>query len=449
MKRVLSFVLAIAMIFSFAACSNKNAEPLCQHEWESTVEGDTVTFSCKLCNESISKTVKLPEKIVEKEVPVEKEVVKTVVKEVVKEVEVPTYSSDAEKMNAQNYQLLQYYYDRYQKLDALKNYVMENYYTDVKEEDLLEGAYKGLVESLDDQFSVYNSAENSEEYEEALTQSYSGIGIMIRQEDDLCGYIDSVTPNSPAQRAGLKTGDKIVAVDGTSYIGTGIDPIALAIKGEVGTNVRVDVDRNGEILTFIITRQKVGMPTVSYEVLEGGEGYVQLTGFDSVTVEEMKAALKDLEEQGVKKFVLDLRDNGGGQVEVALDVADLLMNAGVMVYTEDRNGNREYYKTNAGRTSMKYVVLCNGGTASAAEMLCAGIQDNNEGKIVGTTTYGKGIVQIFAYINDGSSVSLTQMQYFSPKGHVIHKVGITPDYEVGISLDGVDHQLEKALEVLK
>ena len=457
MKKVLSILLAIALLFSMAACGKEE----CAHEFESSLSGETVTFSCKKCGQSYSVQVDIPEKIVEveKEVPVEveKEVIKTVVKEVEKKVEVPTYLSPEEKMMADDYALLNYYIDNYAKLDLLKGYVEDNYYIDVNSDELMEGAYEGLVDALGDPYSHYTRASKAEEFGDALSQSYSGIGVVITRGDDNNVYIDSITVNGPAEAAGLKAGDMIAAVDGKSFLGADIDEVATAIRGEVGTTVKVTVLRNSQTIDFNVTRKKVGMPTVDYTVLSGGEGYISISGFDSITCDEMKIALASLENQGVKKFVLDLRDNGGGEVDAALNVADLLMGAETMVYTKDREGNIQNYNTNAGRTSMKYVVLCNENTASAAEMLCAGIQDNGEAKIIGTKTFGKGIVQVLAYITDGSSIDLTMMQYFSPKGNVIHKVGITPDYVVELTDDCFDSegylvndlQLTKALEVLK
>jgi len=462
MKKIIAIVLSIVMIFSICACGAKEAA--CNHEYTANVETkdgvSTVVLTCKNCGEIASANVNLPE--IKVEVPVEvekevvKEVVKTVTKEVIKEVEVPVYSSLEEQMEAEDYDMLTYYITNYSKLNAIKEYILENYYIEVDDETLMQGVYDGLFDSLNDPYSEYVPASEAEEYYDTISNSYSGIGVSIVLDENGNGKIDAITIDSPAEKSGLKVGDVFVSVDGVSCEGLGLG-VADYIRGEVGTTADIVVDRNGEQKEFAVTRQRIGITTVSHEVLETGEGYIYISGFDSVTNSELKAALSDLSSKGVKKFVLDLRDNGGGDVEVAQDVANQLMGAGTLCYLEDKNGNKEYYKTDAGRTSMKYVVLVNEYTASASEILTAGIQDNGEAKIVGTKTFGKGVIQQLAYVNDGSSIKLTTFQYFSPKGKAINKVGITPDYIINLTDDCFDKdgylvkdiQLEKALEILR
>ena len=192
------------------------------------------------------------------------------------------------------------------------------------------------------------------------------------------------------------------------------------------------------------------MQSVRSEVLEGNIGYIRISSFEEKTAEDFKQHLRDLELKGVKGLVLDLRDNGGGLVEVSVEIADMLLGEGVVTYTEDREGNKNYYKSNTGATNLPYVVLVNGGTASASEIITAAIQDNEGGKIIGTTTYGKGIIQSIEKLSNGDAVKLTIMQYFSPKGNIIHKVGIKPDVEVeALAEDTTDKQLEKAIELLQ
>ena len=192
------------------------------------------------------------------------------------------------------------------------------------------------------------------------------------------------------------------------------------------------------------------MQTVRSEILDGGIGYIRISSFEEKTADDFKEHLRDLELKGVKGFVLDLRDNGGGLVEVSVEVADALLEEGVVTYTEDRKGNKEYYKSEPGKTNLNYVVLVNGGTASASEIITGAIKDQKSGIIVGATTYGKGIIQSIEQLSNGDAVKLTIMQYFSPNGNVIHKVGVKPDIEVEELIDDeLDQQLEKAIELLK
>jgi carboxyl-terminal processing protease len=209
--------------------------------------------------------------------------------------------------------------------------------------------------------------------------------------------------------------------------------------------------RGGEKAKVTIVRATINAETVDYQMLEDGIGYILIDSFESKTAEEFKYALDALTAEGAKSLVIDLRNNGGGLVASASNIADQLMNKATVVYTEDHNKKREYITTENGRTALPYVVLVNQYTASASEILCAGIQDNHEGIIVGTQTYGKGIIQAFWHIGtDGSAIKMTYQQYYSPSGNKIHGVGITPDYVVElVENDPTDHQLNKAIEVLK
>ena len=456
MKKILCSILTIAMLLSFCSCGQ--TKTACNHDFEATISGKTVTLKCKLCSETASADVELPQETVEveKEVEkiVEKEVIKTVFKE--KKVEVPVYLSEEEKMEAEDYEMLSYYKDNYAKIDNIRTLIENYYYKDVDENSLMEAAYSGMVNSLGDEFSVYTPAQNSEEYINTMSKSYSGIGVSITPDDDNNAVILELIHNSPAEGSGLQVNDVICEVDGVSVLGQGIDIAANAIRGEIGTYVNIKVLRNGEYFSYNIMRRQIATSTVEYGVFLNGIGYIAITGFNSSTPYEMSIALTDLEYFGCTKCVIDLRDNGGGMVDSALYVADMLMDEGVMTYIEDKNGDRQYYRTYEGRTSMEYTVLCNGNSASASEMLLAGVQDNKEGIVIGTKTYGKGIVQVLRTLPDGSSLNLTQYQYYSPNGNAIHGNGITPDYVVDVTEDCFnengeqieDPQLMKAFELL-
>lgn len=461
MKKILALILSVVMIFSFAGCGEPQ-QTACVHEYVSIVETEgevsKVILTCKKCGEKAEAEVALPEKTITVEVPVEKEVIKEVVKEkeVIKEVEVPVYASLEEQLAAEDYDMLAYYVSTYSKLDSIKDYVLQNYYFDVTDEQLMEGVYDGLFTALNDPYSEYVPASESSSYYDAISNSYSGIGVTMFVNDDGDAEIQDVTKDSPAEAAGIQIGDVIYAVDGKNVRGIGLD-VSTYVRGEIGTTVTVTVNRGGTTKTFTMTRKHLGISTVDYMVLDSGEGYIAVTNFNETTSEELAAAIRDFELKGIKKFVLDLRDNGGGEIGAAMESADQLMNAGVLYSTKNKAGDTQTYKTTAGRTSMQYVVLINSNTASAAELVAAAIKENGEGKLVGETTYGKGVIQLYAYVNDGSAIKLTEYEYFTPKGNKIHKIGVKPDYEVKLTndcfdKDGLlvnDKQLTKALELLK
>ena len=341
----------------------------------------------------------------------------------------------------------------YGKLDKMKHAVEDTYYIQVDSGKLMEGAYAGLMEGLEDPYSQYISAKEYENYMASMLGSYSGVGMSFYNNDDSVLEVIQVYRNSPAEEAGMKPGDIILEVDGKAFTGPESTEAATAIRGREGTSVTIKYRRDGKEDTVTMVRAQITVETVSYEMLEGEDniGYIQIDSFESGTGADFKAALADLTQLGAKGLVIDLRNNGGGLVDQAIKVADEIMTQGTVVYTEDHDGKRSYYNTNTGRTALPYVLLVNEYTASASEILAAGVQDNKEGKIVGTKTFGKGIIQsIYPIFDDGSAIKLTTMQYFSPSGNTIHKVGITPDYVVELKADDdTDYQLQKALEVLK
>lgn len=347
----------------------------------------------------------------------------------------------------ENYKQLK---DKYGKLAELEQYIKEKYYVPVDENDLMEGVYKGLFWGIGDPYSSYLTKEEYDEIMISTTGEYQGIGVTIAPDDR--GMINVVSPidGSPAEKAGIKSGDKIISVGDQVYDGNSIDQAAAAMRGKPGTKVDLIIIRGQQELKFTITRANIIMHTVRSEILEGDIGYIRISSFEEKTANDFKAHLRNLELKGVKGFVLDLRDNGGGLVEVSIEVADALLEEGIVTYTEDRKGKKEYYKSNPGKTNLPYVVLVNGGTASASEIVTGAIKDHKGGVVVGTTTYGKGIIQSIEQLPNGDAIKLTIMQYFSPDGNIIHKVGIKPDIEVeDLAGDDIDQQLAKALELLQ
>lgn len=344
----------------------------------------------------------------------------------------------------------EYFVQKYSKMEELFQYIKANYYTDVDDEQLLQGAYAGLFAGTGDQYSQYISPEEYAEYFKAVTGTFFGIGMTFQAQEDGSMLVISTVQYSPAEKAGIKAGDLIVKVDGQSTEGLTSTQVRDMVRGEKGTSVTVTLSRNGEEYSATMVRQEMPEMTVYSSMVDNSNiGYIEITQFGDNTGEEFKTMLQQIQEEGAKALVLDLRYNGGGIVDSAIKVADELMDAGTVVYALDSQGNRKNYTTNRGRVDMPFVILVNEYTASASEILAAGVQDNNEGKIVGTQTYGKGIIQETMGWGDGSAVTLTMWQYYSPSGKTIHQVGITPDYEVALPNDATeDLQLLKAIEVL-
>lgn len=348
------------------------------------------------------------------------------------------------------YEKYKFMKSRYEKMDELWSYIDENYYVPPNEEKLEEGMYKGLFWGLDDPYSSYLTAAEYEDMKITITGEYGGIGVTIAADEE--GYITVVAPmdDTPAAKAGIKAGDRLVKIDGKAYDSLSLDKAATALRGKSNSKVKVEVLRGKEPLEFSLTRANIVTHTVKAEELEDQIGYIRITGFEENTAKEFETELNNFEAQGAKGLVIDLRDNGGGLVNIGVEIADMLLDEGIVTYTKDRKGGRYDYKSEKGATKLPYVVLVNGGTASTSEILAGAIKDDQGGKIVGTTTFGKGIIQSIEELKNGDAVKMTVMQYFSPKGNVIHKIGIKPDFVVeALANDQSDVQLEKAIELLK
>lgn len=340
--------------------------------------------------------------------------------------------------------------EEYAKLAELQRYIEDRYYVPVDEAKLKEGIYKGLFWGIGDPYSAYLTEEEYNNIMISTTGEYQGIGVTIAPDDN--GLINVVAPidGSPAAEAGIRTGDKIISVGGKAYDGSTIDQAVAAMRGKPGTRVDIVVLRGDNEIEFNIIRANIVMQSVRSQVLDGNIGYIRISSFEEKTADDFKEQLRDLVLDRVKGLVIDLRDNGGGLVDTSIAIADLLLDEGVVTYTEDRKGKKEFYKSAAGKTDLPYVILVNGGTASASEILTAAVKDHQSGKIVGTKTYGKGIIQSIEQLSDGDAVKLTVMQYFSPEGSVIHKVGVEPDVKVeALPDDETDRQLQAAVELLR
>ncbi len=349
------------------------------------------------------------------------------------------------KVSKSQYDDMSEVYERYGKLDQLYDTITSSFYKEVDEDAMMEGAYKGLVAGLNDPYSSYMTAEEYETWVATATGEYSGVGITFTQDEDGNFVVVSVTDDSPAADAGIREGDIIKTVDGQEY--SDLDVIGNAIRGEEGSEIEITYIRDGEEKSVTMTREKITQHSVEHRMLDGNIGYISISSFIETTGEDFSQALKELEEDGAQGLVLDLRDNGGGLVDACVQVADEFLDEGVVVYVEDRDGNRTDYDAKDGKTDLKTVVLVNENSASASEILAAALQDKGF-EIVGQTTYGKGVIQSTAQLEDGSALKLTIMQYFSPDGNAINEKGVTPDHQVANEENsGEDAQLDEALSL--
>jgi len=345
-----------------------------------------------------------------------------------------------------------------QKLLTLKKYIDKNYLEPVDSEKLIEGAAKGMFEALGDPYSVYMNEKEFKEFNEATSGSYGGIGVIVTDKD---GYVTVVAPieDTPGERAGLRTGDKIIKVDDVEVTGIGLEKATSLMKGKKGTKVVLTIlrENSDEPIVLEIKREDIVLKTVKREVLEDGIGYIRISMFDEDTAKEFKNALNELKKQKIKGLIIDLRQNPGGYVSQCVQVADELLDEGVIFYTEDKQKNRVATKSKSGKLDIPFVILVDEGSASASEILSGAVKDRKAGLLIGTKTFGKGLVQTVEKLNDGSGFKLTIQKYYTPNGTDINKVGIEPDIEVkplGISEgqkpeDIRDVQLEKAIEVIR
>lgn len=349
------------------------------------------------------------------------------------------------KVSKDDYEKMSQTYQRYGKLNQLYNTVNTTFYDDVNEESLMEGAYKGLVSGLSDPYSSYMTADEYKTWKATATGEYSGIGVTFTKDENGNFAVISVEKGSPAEEAGLKAGDFITAVDDKEY--DDLDVIGNAIRGDEGSKVKLTYVRDGKEKSVTLIRQTIVQHSVEHKMMDGNIGYIRISSFIETTGDDFKEALKDIEGKSAKGLILDLRDNGGGLVNSCVEVADEFLDEGVVAYVEDRNKNRTDYEAKDGKTDLKTVVLVNENSASASEILAAALKDNGF-DLVGQTTYGKGVIQSTAELEDGSALKLTIMQYFSPDGNAINKKGVEPDYKVkNEENSGSDTQMKKAVSL--
>ena len=337
-------------------------------------------------------------------------------------------------------------YSKYDKLLGLENVIESEYYQKVSEEDLIDGALKGLFEGLNDPYSQYYTSDEFQTLKEQTSGSFVGIGVYIgvNSENDKITIISPIE-GSPAQKSGIKSGDVVVKVNRKSIESKTVDEVIKQIKGKENTTVNLTVERDGKEIDFDITRKTIVTKSVSSEVKEDNIGYLRITSFDENTYKEFKENLSNLKEKGIKGLVIDLRDNPGGLLDVCVDIADDLIGEGTIVYTKDNSGKKEYYKSDKNELDMPMAVLINGGSASASEILTAALVDNNKAIAIGETSFGKGLVQSVKGLKDGTGYKLTTAQYFTPNDNYINGKGITPK----IQEKDKNKQLKLAIEYIQ
>lgn len=346
-----------------------------------------------------------------------------------------------------------------QKIKYLENMIDEEYLGEISTDKLEEGVYAGLIYGLGDVYSRYYTKDEYEQESVTTEGSYVGIGVAMQKYTAGGVQIVECYKGSTAEEAGIKVDDVITAINGEDITDTELQDVVSMIKDNEDKDVVLTVQRKGEDTQEITVKvSNVELPSVFGEMLDENTGYIQITEFKGVTVEQYEEVFADLKEQGMERLVVDLRDNPGGLLNVVCDILRDILPEGLIVYTEDKNGNRSE-ETCDGKNplDMPLAVLVNGNSASASEIFAGAVKDYGIGTIVGTTTYGKGVVQSIRQLSDGSAVKLTIANYYTPKGNSINKTGIQPDVEVELSPELLnqeeithdeDNQLQAALNSL-
>ncbi len=341
------------------------------------------------------------------------------------------------------------------KAETIKAYLDQYSLYDINDDDLRKGMLNGLLKGTGDKYAYYYDPQEMRDLVRDYDGTFYGIGAFIQSDSDGNSFISGTYENSPAEKAGLIAGDIIISVDGKSTKGYDRYEVAQMIHGELGTTVVLTILRGDEELEFTIKRDKLKKIDVSYEMLTDKIGYIYIKDFDDVTVDQFAEALATLKGQGMEDMVLDLRGNTGGLLRVTIDVAEQIMCKGKIVSIENAGGKVKDYECDGSREFKgRIVILTDGYTASASEILTGALRDNGMAITMGTRTYGKGLVQNFYYMSDGSGIKFTTNQYYTPSGAAINEVGIEPDIEVVLDYeayleDKTDNQLDAAIEYLE
>ena len=347
------------------------------------------------------------------------------------------------------------------KLQEIYHILRENFLfaDEIDENALIDGVFTGFVDSLGDPFTSYFNVEDTLRHRESRMGAYYGIGAVLTFNEDVGGAeIIRLFEESPAEEVGLLVGDIIVQVNETEITDQDLTEIVSWIRGEKGTYVNLTVLRDTDRISFDVMRDNIQVASVAHEMLGRSIGYMSISGFDHLTFEQFYNAMDDLESQGMEGLIIDLRDNPGGSLHIVVDILNEIVPEGIIVTMEDRNGNViEHVSDGENDFDLPLVVLVNENSASASEIFAGAIRDHDMGTIVGTTTYGKGLVQRIIDLSDGSSLQVTIAEYFTPNGTSINETGIVPDIEIELDEpeyidnidDIVDNQLEMAIEVMR
>ena len=347
------------------------------------------------------------------------------------------------------------------KAEILSSYINRFYLNDIDYGKMGDIIYKAMVSGLDDKYAAYYTKDEYKDISEKSKGEFCGIGAYISQgKNDNYLKVAGVVKGGPAQKAGIKKGDIIVEVDGENIQGKDSSYAVSKMKGKKGTNVSISVMRKGnkKPITFNIKREVIHDNTVSYKMLDNNIGYISVSAFETVTKKQFKSAVDCLEKKNEKGLIIDLRDNGGGLLDTALDMLDQILPKKLVVYTKDKNGvAEEYYTKDDKEINIPIVILVNGNSASASEVFCGALRDYGKAKLLGTKTFGKGIVQSSFAFRDGTGLKFTTSKYYTPKGINIHGTGFEPDIKVksngkmtALKESGykVDNQINAALDYL-
>lgn len=346
------------------------------------------------------------------------------------------------------------------KIERLADVIGQLYYEDVDDEELAQGLYKGLLEGVGDSYTAYYTPEEYKQLMISATSSLSGIGVVMQQDPKTMQVtVNHVYEGSPAEKAGIKAGDLIVQAGNVVATSVELSELAANIRGDAGTSVHLKLYRAGEgYIELDVRRENIDVPTLKGQVLAGGIGYIAIAEFGEKTAEEFADTVSELESKGMTSMIVDLRDNPGGMVDSVTKILDQILPAGVTVWTENKAGEKKEYMSDADCLDYPMAVLINGNSASSSEIFAGAIRDYEYGTLIGTKTFGKGIVQSIRRLADGSAIKLTTARYFTPNGENIHGAGIEPDIELEykyLDPDATeydmmdDNQVLKAIEVLQ
>lgn len=355
-------------------------------------------------------------------------------------------------------------YEKYFKQESIMQIAQRDFLYEADEELMLEGALEGTLKALGDPYTQYLTKEAYEDLMQDTQGTYEGIGVYITASDDNKILVISPIEDTPAEKAGLRSGDKIIRINGTEFNAEQIDEAVKIMKGEPGTSVtltvqRTNSDQSQDVSDVVVNREKIRIKTIKPAMLGDDIGYIRISTFDMPTASDFKAAYTGLKNKGMNKLIIDLRYNPGGIINSTVEISDLFMNEGIVTYTKTKSGEIEYFKSDKEMENIPIVLLINEGSASASEIMAGAMKDTKRAILIGTKTFGKGIVQaVRPFGNDGEGIKMTVSEYFTPSGVNIHGIGIEPDIEVNLPEDAegygyeyyeTDTQLQKAVEILK